>query len=357
MLRMREGEALAKWFLEHARDLPWRREPRDPYHVLVSELMLQQTQVERVVPKFLDFVARFPTIMDLADAEENDVLEQWSGLGYYRRARLLHRLARRVVEMGGVIPNSVDELRKLPGIGPYTAAAVASFAFGRREVTLDGNVRRVAARFLASAQTGQGADARFTEWILGLMDMTPPGLINEGLIELGATVCRPAQPDCSRCPLQSGCRARRLERQTDFPAPRAVRKPVRMRWVTACAFSADGRILVTRVDAAPILQGMWLPPWFELDGTGRDDDGERARSLLPCDVHQIGPGPAVSHSVTYRRIRIEPFVYELKEECRPGKDWKLVSPDHPGVPTSSLLAKLAGSCQPVWIEWRKGLNE
>ncbi len=352
---MGEGKTLAGWFAAHARDLPWRREPRDPYRVLVSELMLQQTQVDRVIPRFNEFVRRFPTIGDLAMADEDQVLERWSGLGYYRRARSLHHLAQRVAAMGGAIPDTVEALSELPGIGPYTAAAIASLAFGQRAVTLDGNVRRVAARFLAFGRVPHGRDAEdaFTQWILGLMEEAAPGVINEALMELGARVCRPVNPECSRCPLEPRCRARRLQRPQDFPLPRAARKPVRERWLAACAFSADGRMLTRRAETGPILRGLWLPPWIMGDGPEGADDAVRARSLLPYDVRDLGTAPEIRHSVTYRRIRIVPFVYVLDGAEPPSEGWRLVDPEEPGVATSSLLAKLAGVCTPVWLQWKR----
>ena len=154
-MRVVKTENLLNWYRAHARALPWRQEPRNPYHVLVSEFMLQQTQVDRVASRFVSFIARFPTFEVLAGASEEEVLEEWSGLGYYRRARMLHRLAQEVVRRPTSLPQTAAELVMLPGIGPYTAAAVASLAFGEAEPVLDGNVMRVGARVSGSAGGSQ----------------------------------------------------------------------------------------------------------------------------------------------------------------------------------------------------------
>ena len=182
---------------------PGAGEPRDPYRVLVSELMLQQTQVDRVTDRFETFVAAYPDLATLAGATEDEVLAAWSGLGYYRRARLLHRLARGVRAGSGALPTSAAELGELPGVGPYTAAAVASLAFGEAIPVLDGNVLRVASRVLAAAgdpRTAAGREALLC-WLRPLVEVGgPPGLVNEALMELGAIVCRPTSPNCAALP-------------------------------------------------------------------------------------------------------------------------------------------------------------
>ncbi len=154
------ARALVEWYRANARALPWRSDSRDPFHVVVSEFMLQQTQVDRVVPRFESFVARFPNFASLAAADEDEVVEEWSGLGYYRRARMLHRLAVAVADGGGDLPNSAAGLERLPGIGPYTAAAVASLAWGEKVPVLDGNTMRVGARVLALDSDPRSAEGR-----------------------------------------------------------------------------------------------------------------------------------------------------------------------------------------------------
>ena len=340
-MRVVIGRPLLDWYRRNARALPWRREPRRPYHVLVSEFMLQQTQVDRVVPRFESFVARFPTFESLAKASEEDVLEEWSGLGYYRRARMLHRLAQEVAACPEGLPQTARELEKLPGIGPYTAAAVASLAFAKAEPVLDGNVMRVGARVLAVEADPRSAPGRqqLEGWIRILLHGEPPGEVNEALMELGATVCTPVDPGCDRCPLGPECEARRQGRQADFPPPRRRRASESLRWVAACVITADGDWLLRRVDEGPILRGLWLPPLMEVEG---DVDLEReASKLVPIGLKSSPKiGSAVRHNITHRKIGVVPFRFEAAHSELPSGAWRWVDPRDPGVPTSSLLQKL-----------------
>lgn len=337
-------DALLGWYERNRRNLPWRMEPRDPYRVLVSETMLQQTQVDRVVTLFESFMRRFPSWSALAAAGAEDVLEAWSGLGYYRRARALHALARRVCAAEGVLPADPDELETLPGVGPYTAAAVASLAFGVRAPVLDGNVLRVGARVLAETGDPRAAAARkrILEWVGGLMTDAPPGLVNESLMELGATVCRPVSPTCARCPLAGECRARAEGIQDRVPPPRQRRRAEQHRWVASCPVAEDGRWLLRRVDHGPILAGLWLPPFS--DG-GEERPVHTALQLLPWTASRGRVCPVVRHSVTHRRIRVVPVHVPLMSATSPTElsqeeGWLWVDPRAPAVPTSSLLVKL-----------------
>lgn len=333
------------WFADHARPLPWRTCPREPYRVLVSELMLQQTQVERVAPLYWAFVRRFPSLTALAAAAEDDVMAAWSGLGYYRRARLLHRLARQVVvEMGGVLPGSAEALERLPGVGPYTAAAVASMGFGQPVPAVDGNVARVACRLLAFADPRSAAGRRrIADWVRGLLEVGAPGVVNEALMELGATVCRPVSPSCERCPLETDCRAHAAGRESFYPPPRPRRPTLNLRWVAACCIDPEGRWLLRRVCAGPILVGLWLPPIVEIaDG---EDPVERALGLgLPPPTAQPERVEDLKHVITHRQIRVAPVVV-LTEEGRTDRDGgeRWLDPRRPRFPTSSLLAKLVSA--------------
>jgi len=336
-----EVERLLSWFRTNARVLPWRTEPRDPYRVLVSEVMLQQTQVDRVVPAFERFVASFPSLGALAAASEADVLERWSGLGYYRRARMLHRLAREVDRGSGRLPESAAALEQLPGVGPYTAAAVASLVFGESVPVVDGNVNRVATRVLAMAEDPRTVDGRrrIVRWVGSLMADADSGAVNEALMELGATVCQPASPDCPRCPLSSACRARAEGNLERYPSPRKRRDPVDLQWVSACCVDRRGRWLVREVTEGPILRGLWLPPLAEL--TGNRSAVERALELVPTPL--AGPPellPVVRHSITHRRIRVHPVRMVVATAGEGGQLGRWVDPESDGVPTSSLFMKL-----------------
>ncbi|MFH1437103.1 MAG: A/G-specific adenine glycosylase [Pseudomonadota bacterium] len=213
---MRSG--LIRWFERNRRSLPWRKEPRKAYHVWVSEVMLQQTQVSAVVPYFKQWIRLFPTIRDLAAAPADDVLKAWEGLGYYRRARALHEAAGIIVQRcGGRMPRTGSGLRNLPGIGSYTAAAIASLAFGEDALCVDGNVKRVAARVFAI--NGKVTEKAAREKLEPLLPKGRAGLFNEALMELGATCCTPRNPSCGSCPVKSSCRALLAGRVRELPAP------------------------------------------------------------------------------------------------------------------------------------------
>lgn len=224
-------QALLDWYARHSRDLPWRR-TRDPYHVLVSEIMLQQTQVDRVVPKYHAFLERFPTLADLAAAAAGDVIRAWAGLGYNRRALNLQRTAQAVLnEHGGSFPATPEALQRLPGIGPYTAGAVACFAFERDVAFMDVNIRRVIQRVFVGAEGTEPAPGE--RQLLAIADESvPPGngySWNQAIMELGALVCTAARPRCAICPLQSNCHAYAAWKSADEtiftlqPAPRTAR--------------------------------------------------------------------------------------------------------------------------------------
>ncbi|NOZ94395.1 MAG: A/G-specific adenine glycosylase [Acidobacteria bacterium] len=338
---MEMARHLATWFAAHARKLPWRVEPRDPYAVLVSELMLQQTQVSRVAERFPAFLERFPSLAALAAAGEAEVVAAWSGLGYYRRARALHRISRVLDERGEGLPSTARELERLPGIGPYTAAAVASLAHGEAVPVLDGNVLRVGARVLALDGDPRSAAGRraIASWVRGLMDHGTPAVVNEGLMELGATVCTPVSPGCGGCPLGPACAVRAAGRQEDIPPPRFVRATERHRWVAAIAIDSGGRWLLRRIDEGDVLRGLWLPPCNTEPGTG--EEIAVAASLLPFAVEGGVALPPVRHAITYRRIEVLGVIFETAGARAPGEGWRWEYPGTPGVPTSSLLGKLA----------------
>src|SRR5665213_752777 len=202
---------LQSWFRQNARDLPWRR-THDPYRIWVSEVMLQQTRVATVVDRYMEFVQRFPSLVSLALAKEDEILALWSGLGYYRRARMLHSAAQLLVnEHGGSLPRSSLELRRLPGVGDYTAAAIASIAYSEAVAVIDGNVERVLMRLLgkaAATTSRKRLAARLKETAGELLDTKTPGIFNQAMMELGAMVCLPQTPLCGECPVYEFCRTR-----------------------------------------------------------------------------------------------------------------------------------------------------
>ena len=226
------SNALLAWYDRNQRDLPWRSARPDPYHVLVSEVMLQQTQVATVVPYFQRFLAKFPTLTALSESDEQDVLRLWQGLGYYSRARNLRAAARRIVaDHDGKIPDDLDSLRQLPGIGPYTAGAIASIAFGRRAAIVDGNVARVLCRL---NKMERKVPAKLWAIAEKLVPAARPGDFNSALMELGATLCTPVNPQCSICPLKRNCLAFAAGVQHLIPhKSKRVAQPLVRRWTYA----------------------------------------------------------------------------------------------------------------------------
>ncbi len=303
-------QALLRWFDAEGRALPWRDAPaggRDAYRVLVSELMLQQTQAARVAERFDAFLARFPTAADLAAADESDVLAEWSGLGYYRRARLLHAAARRVAEQhAGEIPRDPAHLLALPGVGRYTAGAVASLAFGLPEPIVDGNVARVLLRLLGrdDPPTAPATTRRLWRRARELVEAADrPGAFNESLMELGATVCTPKAPRCGACPVARFCEARRHNRQDEIPPPkpRARQKPLFI--AAVLAVDARNRRLVERRPAKGLWAGIWQPPSLER-GDRRPTPGE-IEDTLGLPVAEQRPIERFTHQTTHRDVHFE----------------------------------------------------
>jgi A/G-specific adenine glycosylase len=275
--------ALAAWFRKNRRELPWRSDHPDPYAVWLSEIMLQQTTVAAVVPYFERFLERFPTVHALAAAPLDSVLEAWAGLGYYRRARNLHASAKLVAEKG--FPRTAEALEELPGIGPYTAGAIASIAFGEPAPLVDGNVARVLARLQCipgDPRTGP-TNKRLWELARELVPARGAGDHNQALMELGALVCTPSAPDCARCPLTRHCEAHSRKEIERFPelAPRA--RP-RARRDLAIAVHARGRVLVGKRRAGDVWGGLWeLPRVTLLEGESDEDAVRRlGREVLGC---------------------------------------------------------------------------
>jgi A/G-specific adenine glycosylase len=260
---------LLNWYRAHKRDLPWRA-TRDPYRIWVSEIMLQQTRVAAVLEHYRLFLAAFPTVQALAAASEAEVLALWSGLGYYRRARMLHRAAKLVVEeLAGAMPRTGEGLRALPGVGAYTAAAVASIAFGEAVAVVDGNVERVLARVAGWSAAETGFATRVGTFAGTLVDPERPGDFNQGMMELGATVCLPRGPLCLGCPWQRWCRTRG---EHPVPVRRAQQRQhsARVVWLRGAGTKKQVR-LVQRAADMSLMAGMWELPVYIPNATPSSD--------------------------------------------------------------------------------------
>ncbi|MCB9732871.1 MAG: A/G-specific adenine glycosylase [Deltaproteobacteria bacterium] len=321
---LRDG--LRGWYLARRRRLPWRDEPT-PYRVWLSEIMLQQTQVATVIPYFERFVATFPTVEALAAAPEEDVLALWAGLGYYRRCRALHEAAKAIVrDHGGALPASLDALLALPGVGRYTAGAIASIAFGLRAPLVDGNVARVLARLTALEPTQESAAGQKALWALAdaLVDPVDPSTHNQALMELGALVCSPRSPDCGACPWHDGCRARATGDPESYPRRAPKRAPTAMSAVGGLATRDDGAMLLARRPDGGLLGGLWeLPGGEHARGDGsRKDAVERwfaERLGLAVDVRSHVA--SVTHVFTHRRLALEIYAVDGADRLAPRPTW------------------------------------
>lgn len=298
-------DELLRWYDRAARPLPWR-ETRDPYAVWVSEIMLQQTRVETVIPYYERFLGRFPTPEALASADEDAVLSMWSGLGYYRRARLLHRGVREVVaRYGGQVPEAPEARRALPGVGRYTAGAIGSIAFDRPEPIVDGNVTRVLARlFRLTDPVGSAAlDRALWDRAAALVPDQRPGDFNQAVMELGATVCTPRRPACEACPLSTQCLALSHGEVDMLPVPKRKRAPVSVNLAAVLATVGRGserEVWLCKGDRA-LFGGLWSVPMTE------GAPGEALRELGVRGRLQPEPRGHVEHVLTHRRLHVDVY--------------------------------------------------
>jgi A/G-specific adenine glycosylase len=315
---------LLRWFDREKRELPWRG-TKDPYAIWVSEVMLQQTTVQTVLPRYRPFLRRFPTIRALAKANLDDVLAAWSGLGYYARARNLHRAANLVVERhGGRLPDDLEALRALPGMGKYMSQAVAAIAFGRSTLPMDANIRRVVSRLFAS----DDPESRLAE----VISPARPGDSIAAIFDLGQTICRPRDPDCPSCPIETGCRARASGSTSDFP-PRPARAPLRPFYRCAAAVVSRGRILMRRRE-----QG-WLAGMWELPGEEADRLAEaRARFRRRFPTAARRPADVVEQPIAGRRVRVE--IYPAPGIPRGARDRWMTLSEIEGSASPSLTKKI-----------------
>jgi A/G-specific adenine glycosylase len=345
MTKATEAQQLLSWFDRHRRDLPWRRD-RDPYRVWLSEIMLQQTRVETVIPFYQAFLARFPTVKDLAGAPLDAVLAAWSGLGYYRRARQLQAAAQKVVAAGGMFPRTVSGLLDLPGIGPYTAAAIASICFGIAVPVLDGNVERVLARRLAEDRDVKSAAVRrrLMDASAELLDSARAGDSNQAMMELGATICVPKRPRCLLCPLAAGCRALAMGAMESYPKARTERRSEEISIVAVLVENGEGgrrrTLLFRRPDDSTLLAGLWEVPWVE--GATRG-----AAAELGCRYGgswRLGePIGKARHGITYRDLKVAVHLGEVGDggQIREGPEAGWFTDEEIGaLASSSLVGKI-----------------
>ena len=297
---------LLRWYRVHQRALPWR-DSRDPYRVWVSEIMLQQTRADVVAPHYARFLERFPTLPALADAALEDVLHAWSGLGYYGRARNLHAAAQRVRAVhGGAVPADATLLRALPGIGRYTAGAIASIAFGKPEPIVDGNVARVLARLFAIDVHLDSAPAQARLWSLAAAwaRCRTPGDANQALMELGATLCGRARPDCARCPLGAGCCARIDDRTSELPLPRR-RPAARTLELAAVLVRRRGRVLLVRRRSGRLLRDWWEVPTCRITDAALGSVRRTLASICGVSARHLRPAGRITHGVLSTRLQVQ----------------------------------------------------
>jgi A/G-specific adenine glycosylase len=330
-----------RWYRAAARDLPWRRRARasDPYAVWISETMLQQTRVQTAIPYYERFLAELPDVLTLAEAPEERVLALWSGLGYYRRARMLHAAAKALVrEYGGALPAEPEELRRLAGVGAYTAGAIASIAFGKRAPLVDGNVARVLSRIFCIEEDVKTSAGMARVWALAtdLMAEVPdeagaPGAWNQALMELGATVCTPGVPRCAECPVASECLARARGMAESLPRKTPKRAPRRVARV-AIVVASESRVVLARRRGDALFGGLWEPP--AADAAERD----ALASRLGVDAARLRASGRVEHVLSHRRLDVEVLVAPMGRRRRwtpPGPDYDAVE----AVPLDELRTK------------------
>jgi A/G-specific adenine glycosylase len=311
---------LLAWYAQHARVLPWRGNC-NPYAIWVSEIMLQQTRVETVIPYFEHWMERFPSLTSLAQASQKDVLMAWEGLGYYGRARNLHRAAQIVVrEMNGELPRDPQALSRLPGVGRYTAGAIASLAFGVDAPALDGNIRRVLARVFNLTEPARSPSGERRLWELAAGHLPPgrAGDYNQALMDLGATICTPRAPNCPGCPVSRYCQARALGVQEERPV--ALPKPAIPHYiVTAAVIHRDDQVLIAQRPQDGLLGGLW-----EFPG-GKLQPGEDLAACLQREIcEELGAGIDIQgrlgvyrHAYTHFRVTLHAFHCALAHGGQP----------------------------------------
>lgn len=309
------SNALLKWYTIHQRSLPWRLET-DPYLVWVSEIMLQQTRVETVIPYFLKWKEHLPTLRSLALATEEEVLLLWEGLGYYSRARNLHSAAQLILEkFGGEFPHNVTQLQRLPGIGEYTASAIASICFNIPVVALDANIKRVFARLidLEDAITSRSAKKQLVEFGKNLLSEVDAGELNQAFMDLGSLVCLPGEPDCMRCPLNRSCISYQKGTQNQRPVTRKKKESPTYQVVAAVIQKESGVFLLAKRPKGGMLPGLWEFPGGKVE-VGEDDTTALVREINEELDTIVSVGKLIGeyhHAYTHFKVIVRAFLCEL----------------------------------------------
>jgi A/G-specific adenine glycosylase len=339
---------LLEWFAKNRRALPWRAS-RDPYRIWIAEIMLQQTRIAAVIPYYERFLEKFPTVDSLAAARIDDVLLLWSGLGYYSRARNLHRAAQQIVSQhAGEFPKHHDAALALPGIGHYAAAAILSIAYDIPLAVLDGNVARVLAR-LGAIRGDLRQPNRWRALSVTAQDLLAPqaaGDWNQALMELGEVICTPRNPRCDACPMVKSCRANALHLTHRIPAPRTKRALVKIRIAAAILRDSQNRVLLVRDPGAHdgvLFSRMWQFPAIEVASHAQDELAAHLAQTLGLETLALERLPAVRHGVTYRNIALLPFLVSVAQLPK-RKRTRILHLDHLGsVPISSATRKIAAA--------------
>lgn len=327
------SRALLRWYRRHGRDLPWRR-TSDPYAIWISEIMLQQTQVETVLPYYHRFLSAFPMVYDLAAAPMDRVLKMWEGLGYYARARHLHEAAKVIVaQFGGKLPSSFEEMLSLPGIGKSTAGAILTIAFGQRHPILDGNVRRVLCRYFSIEQDPKSKEVEQDLWhhSEGLLPNRKADLYTQAIMDLGATICLPAAPKCPECPVSEGCRGLQNGLQDRLPL-RVSRKKIPHYDHLAGVLLHEEKILIRRRPLNGLLAGLWEFPGGRVERDRSDPYPLQLEEMLAKETYhevKISSGwLRVKHVFTHFRMTLHVFTGRVKKlPPHPPAELKWIDPD------------------------------